>query len=965
MMRPGAVAAEVLARAGQATAAGQEPIRWLILRDLFASQAFSGALRYFAAEALAGGRGYADAFARTIADLEAAGLGPADLERAALALATTESDAKDRLRDVATVWRVLASEEDERRRTRSQLLADATAVLATRPEIGIGLGALAAVITSEPPVVLRRFLAALPGSTRFELAAGEPKISGDPALALYSSVAEEVDGAAAWVVQEIVRGTRLDDIALVVPDAEAYAPQIADRLARLTAIDAGDAGDAGDASDETVARGIPVHVPERERALATPAGRRLLALLHALDRWLDAQAVIPLLPWLRTPEESADDHELRLTPSLALDVVYAAGIVGGREAPGDEWAGRLRRRAATLRTAIADAPPHEHERRRTRRDRRSAELHCAVIDRIQPAMAELEMVAARIRSEGTLAEIWPLVAGFGTRWLKWPPDPPGLLAIAGAFLDPLLAHPAASRLTGSTALHFLIERLQAMRLGPGVAGRPAVTVTTAAGAAGRSFRAVRVLGLAEGIVPRSPREDPILPSSLRRRMALELDCRLPTPEDQVREDRRALDRVAGAPGVRLVMTAPRLWLDRSEREVSGALLEIVARGRAVSGVGSGVGAFPALPSLAQFRAELIAGATPSAAESALARAVLPKGSARPMAIAPGSASGGRLGPLFAPEAIPGLSAARPLSATALSRLLTCPYWFFLERLIGFQEPPERPSIDTIAAAEFGSLVHAIAAEFFTAHGVAFCANQGRIEDWVRSAQLLADRAFERFLDRYPLRGAHAIERERQRTGTVVEQLIRHEWQLGAREFVGAELAFGDPEPVRLDLPAGPLYITGDIDRVDRFQDRGLEVRDLKTGRARDLAEEPMAVEHDLQIGLYATALPFAGVAAGPPWPRVGAAAYVYPVTERDPERRFSGESLARLMAWTGRWLDLGRMLLASGTFVRTPRAGDCRFCPFTAHCGDDAQAESRKLLAAATSPELMAFAAFKTEEHAP
>ena len=141
MMRPAAVAAELLARSGQPVAPGQEPMRWLILRELFSRRAFAGALHYFAAEALAGGRGYADAFARTIADLEAAGLGPADLVRAAAALAPGEPDAADRLRDVATVWRALAGEEDECRRTRSQLLSDATALLADRPELGRGLGA--------------------------------------------------------------------------------------------------------------------------------------------------------------------------------------------------------------------------------------------------------------------------------------------------------------------------------------------------------------------------------------------------------------------------------------------------------------------------------------------------------------------------------------------------------------------------------------------------------------------------------------------------------------------------------------------------------------------------------------------------------------------------------------------------------------------------------------------------------
>ena len=133
------------------------------------------------------------------------------------------------------------------------------------------------------------FLASLPDAALVELGAGDGEGSArgteaeaEPALALYSSVAEEVDGAASWVVGEIARGTRLDELALVVPDVESYAPLLADRLARLAPLPL----------EQHARPGIPIDVPEGRRALRSPAGRRLAALLHALERWLDAPAII-------------------------------------------------------------------------------------------------------------------------------------------------------------------------------------------------------------------------------------------------------------------------------------------------------------------------------------------------------------------------------------------------------------------------------------------------------------------------------------------------------------------------------------------------------------------------------------------------------------------------------------------------------------------------------------------------
>jgi hypothetical protein len=263
-------------------------------------------------------------------------------------------------------------------------------------------------------------------------------------------------------------------------------------------------------------------------------------------------------------------------------------------------------------------------------------------------------------------------------------------------------------------------------------------------------------------------------------------------------------------------------------------------------------------------------------------------------------------------------------------------------------------VDEIDALHFGNLVHGVAAVFFTAHGAEFCGHEGKIEDWMQAARRLAEQGFEHFLGRYPLRGQHAIARERERVMRAVTELLRYEWALGPRQFLGAELSFGDPASVPLAVPGGVLYVEGDMDRVDRFEDRGLEVRDLKTGRPHDLAEEQLGLAHDLQIGVYATAL-------GGQYPnvRVGAAAYVYPRATGDDERRFTGQELAELLGHTGRWLALGLSLLTRGAFVRTPITDDCRLCPFTVHCGERAQVRSDAELRAATPVELQELAAIK------
>jgi RecB family exonuclease len=187
--------------------------------------------------------------------------------------------------------------------------------------------------------------------------------------------------------------------------------------------------------------------------------------------------------------------------------------------------------------------------------------------------------------------------------------------------------------------------------------------------------------------------------------------------------------------------------------------------------------------------------------------------------------------------------------------------------------------------------------------------------------------------------------------------VHYEWTKPEREFVATELGFGEPEPVRLDLDGGELFVRGAIDRVDRFPPDALAVRDIKTGRVHDLIDEPINPGRDLQIGLYTLAIEKADGSR-----RVTEAAYVHPSAVQEQERSFTGGELDQLRLDTRSWLQTAHAILAAGAFVRTPNPNDCRFCPFVPACGDGAQQQSAVKLSALPQSHLLApFVRLKNE----
>jgi RecB family exonuclease len=311
-------------------------------------------------------------------------------------------------------------------------------------------------------------------------------------------------------------------------------------------------------------------------------------------------------------------------------------------------------------------------------------------------------------------------------------------------------------------------------------------------------------------------------------------------------------------------------------------------------------------------------------------------------------------PLLQP---PGLSPRRPISASALALLLTCPHRFLLERVLHLSAPAPPPATDAIDPIVYGALFHSAADRFLRESGAAICRQEGDLGELVQRAGVIAAAQLDGLRDVYPLRDSSAAQREQQRLLVQIEALVRDEWARPRRQFVASEMRFGEPQPVRLSVDGGELYARGSIDRVDRFADGTLSVRDLKTGRLVDVPEQPLNAARDLQIGVYAMVLQESA--------RVSEAAYVSPGPSTTLKRVFAGPAVERLQQSTRQWLSLAHTLLHKGMFPRTPVAADCRYCPFLSACGSGAQQRSAaKLAALPTSHPLHDFLQFKLQGEA-
>jgi ATP-dependent helicase/DNAse subunit B len=405
-----------------------------------------------------------------------------------------------------------------------------------------------------------------------------------------------------------------------------------------------------------------------------------------------------------------------------------------------------------------------------------------------------------------------------------------------------------------------------------------------------AFEVVCVPGLAEKLFPREIREDPLLLDRAREALGLGLE----TDHERVRRERLALRLAVGAASRRLVLSYPRLDLEKrrprvpsfyglealraaegrlpgfaelarraesvvetrigwpaparpedaiDEAEHDLALLDAILRQDEVTSVGTArylLTANPHLGRALRFRARRW-----------LRRWTPADGLVEPSSSAAAALATHRL-------------AARSYSATALEHFAACPYRFFLQAIQRLA-PREVPApIDEMDALQRGSLVHEVQFELFRrlqAEGLLPVTSEN-----LAAARARLDETLDAVAERFRETLAPAIERVFEDGVAGVRADLR-EWlrrlAADASGFLPShfELAFG-LESMRgrdagsreraVSLDCG-IALRGSIDLVECHPDGRLRVTDHKTGKVRLPASGILAGGAVLQPVLYALA----------------------------------------------------------------------------------------------------------------
>ncbi|MET0386904.1 MAG: hypothetical protein ABW321_13140, partial [Polyangiales bacterium] len=386
----------------------------------------------------------------------------------------------------------------------------------------------------------------------FGAAADAPAADGDDSVrvATYAGVHEEIEAAVGWVTEQLVEhAVPARQIALLTPSAEPYGSLL---RARLSALPWG---------DDQVAT-----FSERGQPLAERAdGARLLLAIRALASGLAREPLAALLPALRSSEP-----ELRVRgASHAWSLLNAIACVGGARshlAGGLAVLGATQRAITRLEAAAADSG---EEREREQQAGLARDLVALL-----PALQALHHVLECVVAVAPLHTLWERFRALAAQ-LRLPLAlPPALLLLENAVREATRDDALEPR--GEVALDWLDATLCQTHARGGRFGMPAVYVGTLAGAQGLAFSAVRIVGLIEGSVPSSTREDPVLPDAAR----VALSTLLPTARLRAHRQIAQFDAAVRAARRRLVLTAPRVGLEGSNRQPAAVLLDVM---RALAG----------------------------------------------------------------------------------------------------------------------------------------------------------------------------------------------------------------------------------------------------------------------------------------------------------------------------------------------------------------------------------------------
>lgn len=1000
LMTPLHAALMVLKESGVHIEPGLERILPFSLQSLFASGELSQGLEYFQADQLRTGPGFAAAFADTIKSLAKAGFGPADLRDVKI-----DGTARSRARDIATIWGKLPRPAD--RWDTPTILFRAAEILTKQPDLWTVTGPTCVLFTRPSPSEVR-FLSALPRLEPLVLslrplraeytdsirelgrALGDPgledrigenatpitsdreidrlralvfespdvqsktppaakKNDGSVQFELYSGVEEELDAALNWVAREVFEfKTPLEEIAILVPDPDPFLGMLLERLSGLPW-----------KSAEPL-----VYVPEGVPSTVKASACRLKSFLEALLNSLSGKSLLKLLPALVLARRSDTDQTARLSRARAGQILFSCGAIGGT--PGDptrglEWSARLKKSHETCTAEIAARSKEiddDPDSRRYVRGLLDLTRLKDGIEQILPAVISLtNEVYAQVLKKASLKDIWTCVKKFAEDHLRVSQDESAILEQMDEFLAPLLSLAGSKHITGTDAVRALQDVLLQTRIPIGRFGEPRIFLGTLASAEGLRFKAVRIVGLCEGSIPRNPREDAVLPDVDRRTLRKATGAMVDRAADLVLESIHSFVLAVRSAQDRLALSVPRESIDGTAREPAGAILE-AATALSRNGLVTSIDALhrdyfePGVSHLSSFRDRIML--TPRGVAARVARSkpastrIVPANWFAPPSLdvrkfrdlhqdhARGLVV--RLDPSF--NGIPGLTNKRPISASRLQRLLTCPQRFVFQDILHWDEPFEPPSIDEIDSLPYGTLLHSAMQAFYERHGKEFSLRKQA--DWLGIASEIATESFERFLDQYPLSGQAVISHEKARLVRDVRTLVSFAMTRPPEDFVAAEWPFGETTGIALKIAETVLHVRGYVDRLDRSS-KGILIWDYKSGKLDHQNKKKFDVGNDIQLGVYLHVLDHASKEQG--WPQVGMVTYLSPQDRGLRQRGAMEDDIEEFRTLSGEWLVMAADLLQSRAFPHAVDKDACEFCPFAnTVCDEDAPARARRVL---------------------
>lgn len=661
------------------------------------------------------------------------------------------------------------------------------------------------------------------------------------AVCSMSDADDEVRVIVRGIVDAMREGVPLERMAVVFGNAEPYARLLHDHLSL-----------AGIAHN-----GVSV------RTLAESVlGRTLLRLLALPDddfRREDVCALMASAPLL--------DGRGELVEAAAWERISRdAGVVGGIA----QWDARLARYVAGL----GDPDPETEGAVRAQRARavdlqRFIARLAADLERAPASWSDLaqwarEIIARWIGDEDARGS-WSAFEREAARRVE-----AALERLAG--LDSVEARPTVEVFRRSLALELEAARDRVGRLGEGLLVGPAVL------ALGVELDRLWVCGLAEGVFPGTPRDDPLLADADRAALGGELRLR----SSRIADDHRALlAALANTTGAR-VLCFPRGDLRRNTEHVPSRFLldtvEVLTGDRPlgsrlpvhepwwttvpsfVHGLTHAV--FPPTRHELEVRAAL-AREPWIAAEPGLARGVALSRARRSAAFTRFDGNLSHLRERMAPwsPAADGVE----VSATRLQMWASCPHAYFATYLLGLRAIERPEEIVQISPLERGSVMHLaldrFLAELIGEPGVGrpwSAAHRARLHEILRAA---CDAVEARGLGGRRLLWERARRQMHEQLEAFLDAdtLYRDEHEA---ETVATELGFGRRDGTRpaieIECSDGrTLHLSGSVDRVDRWRDGEYAVIDYKTGGQTAYAglshDDPLLGGQLLQLPIYAHA----------------------------------------------------------------------------------------------------------------